>query len=104
MNCDCSIDVGDYEPTKMLRQGRFRAKKARRCCECGKVIPRGGEYWMQHVTSKPGHEVYYTCIPCYSIRMNYCSGGYVFTELADQIKECLGFDYREVPEKDEEEE
>ena len=101
--CDCSIEIYDSDfPARILRQGRFRARKERKCCECGKIIRRGEEYWMQHIIYPCGHRVYFTCVPCFSIRMDYCGSGYIFAELADQIKDCLGFDYREVPKKNKE--
>jgi len=34
------------------------------------------------------------------IRDHYCSGGWLIGGLAEQIEHCIGFDYREVPDQD----
>lgn len=100
ISCDCSSDYGDkpefYSETFPV------AKKEYTCCECGETIKHGQVYnrftgkWDGKVTT------YKTCMPCYNIREHYCPNGYVFGDLAVQIGDCLGFDYRHTPGEDDE--
>lgn len=94
--CDCSVDF-DNGPTVCHEEWR-KARKIHHCCECGDPIAKGevyeyvaglwDGYWNDHCT----------CKACVKIRKRYCSHGWVYGEVAQQIEECLGFDYREVPE------
>ncbi len=93
-SCDCSIDAKGIEIIGIL-QVRFPvARKTHMCCECEDVIPVGKKY--HYIAGKCGKyfEVFKTCMPCYQIRMDYCGRGYIYGMLAEQISECLGFDYR----------
>lgn len=38
---------------------------------------------------------------CVGIRDRYCYYGFIFTQLREHLYNCLGFDYIEVPEDDE---
>ena len=46
--------------------------------------------------------MYKTCATCVRIRDWYCSSGFFCGELASQIYECLEFDYRTVPDDNDE--
>jgi hypothetical protein len=100
ISCDCSIDY-DYEPAKIYREEYPKAKKEYKCCECGENIKPGQKY--QKVTGLWDDiwSTYKTCMPCVNIRDRYCPHGFYFGFLREQISECLGFNYTEVPEDDE---
>jgi len=99
ISCDCSIDI-DYSG-ELVHESFPIARKKYKCCECGEVIEPGQKY--NRYTGKWENEfsTFNTCMGCYRIRMQYCYYGWVFGELADQIADCLSFDYRYVPDEDE---
>jgi len=94
ISCDCSVDVD--ECAEFYCESFPKAKKEHICCECRGIIPKGSSY--EKVTGKWNGEIstYKTCIPCTRIRNHYCSHGFYFTGLRDQIRECIGFDYTKV--------
>lgn len=91
MNCNCSIDVESYPEFSITKV--ITARKAHKCCECHKEINPGEKYEM--VVGKWEGEMsrFKTCIPCSSIRKDYCPDGYEFGALQEALWECLGFDY-----------
>jgi len=93
--CDCSCH--DYDPASVYSEHTVRARKPHECCECGETIPVGAPH--EHVTGcwDGNWSVYRTCGSCVSIREHFCPGGWIFGELAEQVRECLGFDYRDDP-------
>lgn len=98
--CDCSADP-DMLPSVVRCEWR-KARKPHVCCECnGPIVPRAR---YEHVDGCWDREwsTYKTCEVCTKIRAWYCPGGYAHGELAQQIYDCLEFDYREVPVDDEE--
>lgn len=92
ITCDCSRDDGEL-PEFSVEEFHI-ARKEHKCCECGEIIKPGQKYqkisglWDGHFSR------FKTCMPCYNIRENYCSNGYIFGGLAEEIRECFGFDYR----------
>jgi len=93
MNCDCAIDIDDYERPQVHVCTTRRARVSHVCCECGAEIAPGQQY--EHVSSLyegPWSRIA-TCILCARIRADLCSGGWVYGELRETICECLGFDY-----------
>jgi hypothetical protein len=99
ISCDCSIDDYDCLPA-IFSEGFPVARKLYKCCECAGEIKPGQKHYKATGLWDGKWETYRTCMACYRIRERYCPRGYVFTELVATIKDCLGFDYREVPEED----
>lgn len=100
ISCDCSHD--DYDGPKVFHEKRPTARKTYRCCECGGEIRPGQKYHKETGLWDDRWLTYRTCEPCVSIRSKYCPRGYLYGGLRETISECLGFDYTEVPEDDEE--
>lgn len=93
MQCDCSVDV-DGDTAVMFRVKQVKARKQHACCECGDVIEVGESHEMVTGLWDGSWDTYRTCAYCERIRSAYCPGGYYYGELAEQIYECLEFDYR----------
>ncbi len=91
--CDCSADVDGC--AEFYAEEFPVARKEHKCCECGEKILPQNKYHKAVGKWEGDFQVFKTCMPCYNIREHYCAGGYYFGELAEQIRECLGFDYRE---------
>jgi len=99
MNCDCSIDHGEY--ADVYREEFPVARKTYKCYECGEdILPREKYHKATGLWKESGWDTFHTCMPCYHIRMEHCSHGYLFGGLREAIEECLGFDYLEIPEDD----
>jgi len=99
--CDCSADASD-DSAAVSSEAWRKAKKQHDCCECGAAIHRGERY--EYVTGlwDGSWNAYKTCAACVRIRKWYCPGGWRHGHLAEQIEDCVGFDYRTVPEDEEE--
>jgi hypothetical protein len=95
--CDCSAgDAGDY--TQFQETRTVKARKPHECCECGERINPGEYYTRDFIVAEDQPNVFITCIPCTRIREDYCPFGYMFGCLAEQIRGCMGWDYRDKPE------
>jgi hypothetical protein len=75
-----------------------KAHKPHVCCECRETIEPGETYEDVRGVWDGRWCSYRTCAPCARIRKEYCRWGWEYGMLAEHIEECLGFDYREVPE------
>ena len=103
ISCDCSVDV-DCEGRAWCSVVKIRkSRKTHKCEECGDPIVPGQRYEYASGIWDGRPDSHRTCLTCVAIRDRYCPGGYYYGELAQQIEDCLGFDYREVPVGDEEE-
>jgi len=100
ISCDCSCDC--YDGPEFSREAWRKARKQHECVECGETINPGDRYEYSCGVWDGSWDDHHTCAPCVAIRSHYCPGGFCYGELAQQIDECLGFDYREVPEDDDE--
>lgn len=100
ISCDCSADVFDDGPSCCVVKVR-KARKSHTCEECGDTIKPGQCYEYSSGIWDGEPNDHKTCLTCVAIRDRYCPGGYYYGELATQIEECLGFDYREVPDDEE---
>jgi len=98
--CDCSVDIDERADKSLVRT--MVARKEHVCCECGEKITRGQEFELYNIQWFDVWVSYKTCIPCTRIRGHYCAHGFHFGMLREQIEDCLGFDYTEIPEEDEE--
>lgn len=95
MNCDCSMEDGDSP--ECFSSEKVKAKKKYLCCECNEPINPGDHYFSDKGLWCGEWGRYKTCIPCKSIRDDYCDS-YVYGSLRIAILECLGFDYTSVEE------
>jgi len=100
MSCDCSMDTDNCGLTELYNSSFPKARKKHMCCECREVIKVGETY--ERVSGKWDgiFMEFKTCLACVRIREHYCPNGFVFESLKEQLMQCLGFDYTEVPEGD----
>lgn len=99
IECDCSCE--DFDPAKVYQTTIRHARKVHKCCECHKEILPGAEYEEVTGIDIDGDPFRHrTCIICKRIRDHYCPHGFLFGELGTTLYECLGWDYTEVPEDD----
>lgn len=91
ISCDCSVDV-DVFP-ELYDESLKTARKQHACCECRRTIEPKEKY--QVITGKWEGEwaTFKTCLGCSRIRSRFCPGGFEFGSLAEQIEECIGFNY-----------
>jgi len=91
--CDCSIDPYDFDAPACTIETWRKARKQHVCYECHLPIQPGERY--QHISGiwdgRP--DSFKTCEPCAQIRKDFCSSGYVFGELREQLWNCLEIDY-----------
>ena len=86
--CDCSrADYAEEGPTAGRTEIR-KAKKQHECCECDVPIMPGDEYEYTTGCWEGTWSVYKTCKSCAWIRHRYCSAGYAYGNLLEQIEEC----------------
>ena len=87
----CSIDV-DCEWPELFHEKIVTARKDHRCCECHETIGAGEKY--EHVRGMWDgvFSTYKTCIPCQSIRKEYCCSWF-YEQLRDTLKDEIGIDY-----------
>jgi hypothetical protein len=97
-SCDCSLRSGDFDAPKVSRVRIVKARKAYACCECGDTIPFGAMHECVRGLWGDDWESIRTCLACAAIRDHYCHMGHVYGQLAEHLEYCLGFDYREIPE------
>ena len=92
--CDCSTD--DLEQLCNYDEKHITSPVDRKCSECGEPLPAGTRFkfasgyldcWV----------VIRTCRGCENLADDLCRWGYPLGELAMQIHDCLGFDYRAPP-------
>ncbi len=102
MKCDCRCDMYDFDPPEFYSESYPVAKKAYKCCECGESILPGQKYHKAVGKWCGDFDVYRTCAVCDKIRRDFCPSGFVFGELCATIEDCLGFDYTEVPDEEDE--
>jgi hypothetical protein len=101
ISCDCSQDVD--EPAKFYQQEWRTAKKQHKCVECLDPILPGQRYEYVTMLYDGLWDHFKTCLGCYRIRMHWCPSGWYFGMVAEHVEECIGFDYRYLPDDDEEE-
>ena len=89
-NCSCDYDGGSINPCTVTFP---IARKSHRCCECHSYI-KPGERYERVVGLHDGDWVTYkTCHLCLRIRKDLFPSCWTYTELRDDVYECLGFDY-----------
>lgn len=98
IECDCSVDIDEYSAVCLERI--VTARKQHECCECGEPIRPGERHEVAESLFDGRWSRFRTCAPCLAIRERYCPHGWEWGHLAEDIEDCIGFDYREVPEDD----
>jgi len=86
ITCDCGSDYGELP--KVHREKIVRARKQHQCCECGESIEPGELYEYTTGLWEDWWGEYKTCIPCRSIRGDYCTS-FVYGDLKEALWECL---------------
>lgn len=92
MHCDCSICNYDYEGFDYVNIVIRKARREHVCCECKEIIKVGSNYQYVHGVYDAHWYTYKTCQRCVTIRDDYCSSGFVYGWLYEQIGECLGYE------------
>ncbi len=106
MECDCSIDyweVFDDHPAVSSVRIVKRTRKEVKCCECGETIAVGQPRESAVQLSDGSWTHWETCIPCKRVREHYCPGGWYYGRLQETVMECLGVDYLNIQDDEEEE-
>ena len=91
ISCDCSIeceDACDLDSSEMRK-----ARKQHICGECDRTIKPGERYEVYTILREGGWSSYKTCLGCRRIRDHFCKGGWIFGGVAEQVEECVGFNY-----------
>jgi hypothetical protein len=96
--CDCSVT--DYDPPSVYQATWRTARQVHSCGECGAEIVPGIRYEYVSGCWEGTWNYHRTCAPCVAIRDHYCPRGFLFGTLVSTLFDCLGFDYREVPDDD----
>ena len=97
--CDCSISISDDDQADVYCSRDVRARKQHRCVECQCIIQPGETYERTAMLYDGQWDTYRTCLGCRRLREAFCSHGWLFGGVAEQIEECVGFDYRTPPEE-----
>ena len=85
--CDCSIDYGG-ETCSVHKEVMRIAHKQHKCCECDKPILPGDQYEYATGCWDGSWSTYKTCLSCKFLRDRYCSHGFMYGHLFEQIEEC----------------
>ena len=91
MNCDCSPFIIENKAS-LFTEKIVNSRKDHTCCECHEKITKGKKYHRVKGLWEDGFYEFKTCIPCHTIRQEYCHNGYYFGELSKTVRECLGVD------------
>ena len=99
MTCDCSADVDELP--RCSNEATRTARKKHDCIECGDTIGPGEGYMHEWgIDSEGCPYCYRTCLPCHRIRTHYCPWGWYWGGLAEQLEDCIGFNYVTGPDPD----
>ena len=86
----CEVDY-DGDPNEFYSESLVRARKAHKCCECGRSIAPGETY--ERVSGKWGGAIdtYKTCPHCLEVRGMYddvCKrNSWIFTQLEERLSD-----------------
>lgn len=98
ISCDCSVDTSEFDAIRCITTEIRTARKSYECCECDEGIKPGKKYEHSSGIDHHGDPFRFrTCLPCSRIRKHYCPNGYIWGDLAETIRDCIGFDYRTIP-------
>lgn len=68
----CDYDNWDYETPEFIREDIVVAHKEHKCCECRVPIKPKQKYQYAVMVCGGIFETFKTCLPCASIREEYC--------------------------------
>jgi len=91
LSCDCSCS--DYDAPAVYQSRMVLARKPHGCCECNRTIEPGERYEVVRGLWDGQWSGYTTCLGCVRIRQHFCSSGWLHGDLAEQVSDCLGFNY-----------
>jgi len=93
ISCDCSWEPSDLDQPTVYESRMVRARKPHDCCECNRAIEPGESYEVVRGLWDGQWGAYKTCLGCVRIREHLCSGGWSHGDLAEQVSDCVGFNY-----------
>jgi hypothetical protein len=70
-----------------------QARKRHVCCECDRTIEPGERYELYTLLFEGKWEEFKTCLGCLRIANHLAPHGRLIGELAEQVAECIGFNY-----------
>ena len=92
ISCNCSIDYDGEDYT--IEEFVIRtARKPHECGECDRAIEPGERYESFTGLINGGWEHHKTCLGCLRIRQHLSPDGWIWGGLAEQVEECVGFNY-----------
>ena len=102
MSVDACCCIDDYDPPAFYHDEIRTARKAHVCVECGETVNPGDKY--EHVVGKweGDFNTYKTCEFCLKIRRDFFTCGWIFGGMVENFYDCHGWDYRELPEDEDE--
>lgn len=89
-SCCCSTSMWDVRAVVSSRRNIKRARKARKCCECRRVIPKGAPYRYETALMDGRWYQYHTCVLCAAVRDDRFSCGWTWGALWKDLRECYG--------------
>lgn len=92
ISCDCSIDASDSSPD-IYNESYKVARKQHTCYECHRTIEPKEKYHSVTGLWDGAWSTFKTCLGCSRIRKRFCPHGFRFGDLAEQIEDCIGFNY-----------
>ena len=88
--CACLSSCFDADDNEFYSASARKARKAHECCECESWIQPGETYERAVGKSDGAVWAHNTCNLCVEIRTHfYCNGGWLFTQLWDEMRDQL---------------
>jgi hypothetical protein len=89
MECSCDVGVDFDEGPEFYTEKIIKARKQHKCNECRGMINKGEKY--ERVTGKWDGNVstYKTCLDCLSIRKQFFSNGWSFSDMLWDLKDHI---------------
>ena len=91
ISCDCSIDCD--EVSELDHAEMRKARKWHTCGECRRDIEPGEKYEVYTIYREREFSSHKTCLGCKRIREHLCKYGWIFGGVAEQVVECVGYNY-----------
>ena len=94
ISCDCSIDYDDtyLDVDKTIWR---KARKEHECGECSRIIKPGETYELCTTLYDGEWSTHKTCLGCTRIRDHFCAYGWMWGGVAEQVVDCIGYNYTE---------
>jgi len=101
MECSCDVypfAIDESEQAEIYTQKTTKARKIHKCTECKREILPGEKYELFKGKWEGDFQTYKTCKDCLSVRGQFFSNGWIFSNLWSDLNESFNdWDY-EVPE------